>query len=145
MLTVDVTPDGHGDCVRSVMKMMNESEGPTRRRMFVKPHKMKMNIRTFRDLLRRRSTGCDDPSTSNGRHAIGEFPLYCHAGRAELELEYRDTERGVFDSVSSPPVVYYSKQVRHMERRNRMTQRDLTNFSWEKINSHFSNPPPRKE
>ena len=112
---MDVTPDGHGDCVRSVMDMTNESEGPTRRRMFVKPHEKRMKIKTFRDLLRRRSPGCEDPLTNNGRHALGAFPLHRHAGRAEIE--HCDADR-FSDDLGRPPVVYYSKQVRYKNRRS---------------------------
>lgn len=107
---MDVTPDGHGDCVRSVMDVTNESERPTRRQMFVKPHEKRMKIKTFRDLLRRRSPGCEDLSTNNGRHALGAFPLHRHAGR--VEIEHCDIER-FSDGFGHPPVFYYSKQVRY--------------------------------
>jgi len=101
ILTVDVTPDGHGDCIRSVIDMKNGSENLKRRQMFVKPHEKRMAIKTFRDLLRG-----GPESNSNG---LGAFPLRCYVGN--VGKEYCDTE-SFFDGVGHTPVVYYSKQVR---------------------------------
>lgn len=70
-ITVDVTPDGHGDCVRTVSEFQpkhgpiecnrsngrgNSSSGNLQNiRVFVKPHEQKMSLREFRMLLRRQS------------------------------------------------------------------------------------------
>jgi len=55
-ITVDVTPDGHGDCVRSVRCREDFPDGTTgtMRRMFVKPHEQVMTMGEFRRCLRRR-------------------------------------------------------------------------------------------
>jgi hypothetical protein len=50
LLTVDVTPDGHGDCVRTVRK---RGEKGTHTRMFVKPEERQMTMTQFREELRR--------------------------------------------------------------------------------------------
>ena len=47
-LTVDVTPDGHGDCVRTVRADNDEKA----RRFFVKPEERTMSIKDFRKNLR---------------------------------------------------------------------------------------------
>ena len=80
ILTVDVTPDGHGDCIRSVIDMKNGSEG-LKRRMFVKPHEKRMAIKTFRDLLRG-GPGCEVSSinrdetmnSESNSNCLGAFP-----------------------------------------------------------------------
>ena len=70
-MTVDVTPDGHGDCIRTVVSEVEPKKGAgsvapnlvasenddrvTRkeRRMFVKPHEQKMTLGEFCRLLRK--------------------------------------------------------------------------------------------
>lgn len=56
-LTVDVTPDGHGDCIRSVMREDGDNKSKPMR-MFVKPYEERMGIGRFRDMLRRQQE-CD--------------------------------------------------------------------------------------
>lgn len=51
MLTCDVTPDGHGDCVRNVLNEKSNSFGEPVR-IFVKPEERRMSIEQFRDELR---------------------------------------------------------------------------------------------
>lgn len=58
MLTVDVTPDGHGDCVRlcdcTVHDNMNNNKTTTvTKKIFVKPEQKRMSIEDFRTKLRR--------------------------------------------------------------------------------------------
>jgi len=60
ILTVDSTPDGHGDCVRTVWPNDNQRNQRievknTRKlkKMFVKPEEKKMSLTTFRKLLRK--------------------------------------------------------------------------------------------
>jgi len=50
-ITVDVTPDGRGDCVRSVL-MDTQSDGSIQK-MFVKPLQVQMTLSSFRDELRK--------------------------------------------------------------------------------------------
>lgn len=109
ILTVDVTPDGHGDCIRSVIDMKNGSEG-LKRRMFVKPHEKRMAIKTFRDLLRG-GPGCEVSSINRDETMNSESNSNC-LGFGNVGKEYGDTE-SFFDGVGHPPVVYYSKQVRY--------------------------------
>ncbi|KAL3791646.1 hypothetical protein ACHAW5_007433 [Stephanodiscus triporus] len=106
ILTVDVTPDGHGDCIRSVVDMKNESEKPKRRRMFVKPHEKRMDIKTFRDLLRRGHRDKTTNTESFDSNGLGEFTLRRHS---DAGIENCDTE-SFFNGIGHPPVVYYSKQ-----------------------------------
>lgn len=108
ILTVDVTPDGHGDCIRSVVDMKNESEKLKRRRMFVKPHEKRMDIKTFRDLLRRGHRDKTTNTESFDSNGLGEFTLRRHS---DAGIENCDTE-SFFNRIGHPPVVYYSKQVR---------------------------------
>jgi hypothetical protein len=119
-LSVDVTPDGHGDCVQSVIEISN-TDGMRihHRRMFVKPHEVKMSIGNFRDALRRCQG--DDLESIN----------YCHQESIEAEIDANglvayqlhtrlvDDENVVndcsFDGNRQRPVVYYSKQVCSIE------------------------------
>jgi len=115
-ITVDVTPDGHGDCVRSVVLEGNEQ------RAFVKPHERTMEIGKFRDILRRSSHCCDLDKTNNldigNTEVDGEspkhdsngleiFPLLRQSNCAETKAFQMEH---FFHEVSHPPVVYYSRQ-----------------------------------
>ncbi len=109
LLTCDVTPDGHGDCVRNVLDCSinttnnNDCESKrtkaTVRKAFVKPHEQQMSIAEFRQLLRK------------------DYDDYRYNNRSEEELEAFpicnniDVERRASPSKRrSSPVVYYSKQ-----------------------------------
>jgi len=46
-LTVDVTPDGHGDCLRQV-----QSSNSTPKRLFVQPEQQKMTLKELQKRLR---------------------------------------------------------------------------------------------
>mmetsp|Transcript_9793 Transcript_9793/g.16042 ORF Transcript_9793/g.16042 Transcript_9793/m.16042 type:complete len:407 (+) Transcript_9793:154-1374(+) len=128
-ITVDVTPDGHGDCIRSVVVEANhhhdakQQQQRQERRMFVKPHEKNMGIGKFRDLLRRGRSGCDDRTNShNGKIVNGNadagvvpkidsnglevFPLHHHSNCTDKAHSITDTE----SEVGRPPVVYYSRQ-----------------------------------
>ncbi len=101
VLTVDVTPDGHGDCVRKVLDDASSDDGKRTRQVFVKPHEQLMSIAEFRRLLRK-----DDYDCSN-----------CNRSEEELEvfpIRNNTTESCSADDETSAsrtsPVVYYSKQ-----------------------------------
>lgn len=119
-ITVDVTPDGHGDCIRSVVEEESNSssdghhsKNTQQHRMFVKPHEQSMEIRQFRDLLRR----CDGNSTlSNNMKEedkdtvdssttdLKQYPLY-------NDDDHQTTEHNLDEECfDDPPVVYYSRQ-----------------------------------
>lgn len=102
-LTVDVTPDGHGDCVRTV----REGSSDERKRFFVKPEERTMSILQFREELRCGRDTYDDKRcgerggcrTSIERDADG---LAVHTlSNSEGENHHSD---------SKVPVLYYSRQ-----------------------------------
>ena len=110
MLTVDVTPDGHGDAIRTVKTSHDE----IKRRMFVKPQEQEMSILEFRDGLRLRRRESDRPlEISTDETGKGIYPLLessnddCHPN--EEETDVRDAKDS--PSCSSPnQVLYYSRQ-----------------------------------
>ena len=119
-LSVDVTPDGHGDCVRSVIEISN-TDGMRihHRRMFVKPHEVKMSIGNFRDALRRcqgddleSMNYCRDESIEAGIDVNGLAAYRLHTRLVDDENVINDC---TFDGNRQQPVVYYSKQVRSIE------------------------------
>lgn len=101
VLTVDVTPDGHGDCVRTV-KLGDTHHN----RMFVKPQEREMMITEFRDKLRlgRLSSDCTRVVDTDEN------------GRAIFTLGKTDEREKLGTTISSPDdsdaVLYYSRQVR---------------------------------
>jgi jumonji domain-containing protein 7 len=121
MLTVDMTPDGHGDCVRIVLETMHDDDEsgaknnnitqPSRKMMFVKPYEQLMDIKTFRDLLRTRSSVvCDN---ANNNTDLNELHLRHHS--EHVDIEDCDTETFLHrinkqQQDNYPPVVYYSRQ-----------------------------------
>jgi len=126
-VTVDVSPDGHGDCIRSVFEESHESCQVRHRlrRMFVKPHEENMKIGRFRDLLRRRGRSGDNRATClhnemNGNAAavvpkidcngLEVFPLRHHSNCCADVIEH--DPRSLYDEArpTHPPVVYYSRQ-----------------------------------
>jgi len=97
MLTVDVTPDGHGDVVRTVLQ-----DGETQKRMFVKPQEKQMTLSEFRNGLRIQSRrGCHNPVEID------------ESGKAIFPLETLDEGDAASSSFcDSDKVLYYSRQVR---------------------------------
>lgn len=95
VLTVDITPDGHGDCVRTV-KLGDQ------KRMFVKPQEREMTITEFRDRLRLGRL------TSDFKRVVDTD----ENGKAIFNLD----QSGESETISSPDdsnaVLYYSRQVR---------------------------------
>jgi hypothetical protein len=100
VLTVNVTPDGHGDCVRTV------KHGDVQKRMFVKPQERQMTIGEFRDELR------SGRQASDGTHVVDKD----ENGRAIFSLgtngECEMLPQTVPLSSDSDAVLYYSRQVR---------------------------------
>lgn len=104
VVTVDVTPDGHGDCVRTVQQ--HDDDG--RKRMFVKPQEQKMTLNEFRDRLRRRKQECRCECTDENGKAI--YPL-----EKEKHHHLRDKNEPnaqADDEANGGEVLYYSRQVR---------------------------------
>ena len=113
-ITVDVTPDGHGDCVRSVSL---EGQPLHQRRMFVKPHERNMEIGKFRDLLRKRIPGNgqggnrNTPEAGTSMHGsnLDVHPLQPHS---DCTGNRTDDDEALFPGDTTQPlVVYYSRQV----------------------------------
>jgi hypothetical protein len=103
VMTVDVTPDGHGDCVRTV------KDGETQKRMFVKPQEQEMTISEFRDRLR---LGQQEKSRESSHSDTDE------SGKAVYPLETRQTAdqngnalEGASSTCNNDKVLYYSRQV----------------------------------
>jgi hypothetical protein len=92
ILTVDVTPDGHGDCIRAVQKVLvppttlheNENDSgsnqpqhpPPSQLVFVYPKQVRMSLTNFRDRLRRqeerrrlKASGNPPPPTTTTQHS----------------------------------------------------------------------------
>lgn len=99
-LTVDVTPDGHGDCVRTV-----DIEGSGPRRMFVTPQQRIMSIDEFRSKLRSSRVSCSN--TDNKPLDRDED------GREILTLVDNDSLRkgSEEETLDDSCVFYYSRQM----------------------------------
>ena len=110
-ITVDVTPDGHGDAVRTVncvtsclgAESFNKSIPDARlKRMFVKPHEQEMSLGEFRCLLRSSDTASDQNKDKCNETA--DRPIY-------PVKEDNITREGKFLATKVlNPVVYYSRQ-----------------------------------
>ncbi|KAL7531141.1 hypothetical protein ACHAWF_003643 [Thalassiosira exigua] len=116
MLTVDVTPDGHGDCIRSVQEA-NGGDAASRRgdfspssqQMFVKPHEERLEIGKFRDLLRKgrsdhQNSGIPSSESSKSCEGQGAFPLH------QCRVKDGGSDARRFDKMQPSPVLYYSRQ-----------------------------------
>ena len=99
MLTCDVTPDGHGDCVRSVLSLdLNHLGEPVG--MFVKPEERRMTLKQFRDELRmgreewkRNNCNCNEDGWVNGQRDLATF-----------------STKPKTATTRKRPVIYYSRQ-----------------------------------
>jgi hypothetical protein len=98
-LTVDVTPDGQGDSVRTTL------EGDE---LFVQPNECNMTLQEFSERLRRRKSTTNEqesPSCSldaNGRPMVRRLP----------DANDASSSTGTASSLPVDSVVYYSRQVR---------------------------------
>lgn len=94
-ITVDVTPDGHGDCIRTVAASGNH------RKMFVKPQERRMSIGHFRRSLRStpRSTKERRPQDEEGNAMFNQ-----------LEHDHDGKQTVPQDGSPRHEVVYYSRQ-----------------------------------
>jgi hypothetical protein len=103
-LTADVTPDGHGDCIRSVVRDDGDKSKPIR--MFVKPHEERMGIGKFRDMLRRQQENSADKPAEDTVSSIDSNGLQV------LSLHNNTDHSEEFNSIEKDTgVVYYSRQV----------------------------------
>ena len=105
-LTVDVTPDGHGDAVRTVQCKSKGATG-VQKMMFVKPHEQEMTISEFRPLLRRDPVSMSSEQVSNNEDtSYGQ-----HYVTDDNNRLYSTGEDDVLQSKRvRDPVVYYSRQ-----------------------------------
>ncbi len=107
ILTVDVSPDGHADCIRHVV-LATDEQHQVRQKMFVKPHELQMPIAEFRDILRR---DYEFDSKCNDRSEGGELDAFPLDKSYDLSGNHSTTKTTASHMmVSRPPVVYYSKQ-----------------------------------
>ena len=124
-ITVDITPDGHGDAVRTVncnthclnMDVIKKAAPSTGlKKMFVKPHEQKMSLDEFRRLLRS-SNSITDQHVAKSEEASDRQVLTC---LGDDGLEIYPVKEDVSEDVSQEdqslativrnPVVYYSRQ-----------------------------------
>jgi len=63
IITVNVTPDGRGDCIRSVITQQDGSS--MKKKMFVKPQQIEMTLTSFRDQLRKKERSHHGNATAN--------------------------------------------------------------------------------
>eukprot|EP00804_Cyclotella_cryptica_P020189 CCRYP_010907-RA/>CCRYP_010907-RA protein AED:0.05 eAED:-0.03 QI:0/0/0/1/1/1/2/0/452 len=138
-ITVDVTPDGHGDAVRTVACLVEstktnglaEVEGrvlfspdgqlkESFQKMFVKPHEQEMTLAEFRRLLRSDPTDYDKRVRSDLKRLdkpgfagldSNERMIYPMMMKSELEAKQLHMhQRRIDSSQIRRPVVYYSRQ-----------------------------------
>jgi hypothetical protein len=97
ILTVDVTPDGHGDCVRT--------DG-SQQELFVTPNECQMSLLEFRTRLRTKEpTRIPDKIDINGRPILESFCL-------DIATE---NDLTVNKSLPENSIVYYSRQVSRLK------------------------------
>ena len=100
VLTVNVTPDGHGDVVRTVR------DGDALKRMFVKPQEREMTIVEFRDGLRVKRQQCSDSEEIDGS---GKAIYRLNEGSVSNEDAEDESSSSSYCDVDQ--VLYYSRQV----------------------------------
>ena len=116
ILTVDITPDGHGDTVRSAITCENQNNtNPSRRFMFVKPEQRRLSIASFRTQLRQHQTknnnDCSIPAPSHSK--LQSFPLLKNKAKPPVKnnQELKEVHRKTSPKKSTDfPVLYYSMQ-----------------------------------
>lgn len=119
LITVDVTPDGHGDCIRSVDGFADDKTdrkdnkpGSRINRMFVKPLEKQMSLDEFRTKLRRK------PPKGQKSKFDEQYTGQLDENSRQILSSTSSTEHN-HDRHDQPPsdlpedsVVYYSRQVR---------------------------------
>lgn len=125
IITVDVTPDGHGDCVRPVATGEDQSDDAvdstlsqvqnSTRRMFVKPYEERMSLDDFRDMLRadRYSKQHDNKNINhNNSSTLDDDDLTIFPLRRNRNGDQENTQQTNTSSANetNPPIVYYSRQ-----------------------------------
>lgn len=105
-VTVDVTPDGHGDCVRPVLdKCMTVN-------MFIQPEERVMSLAEFRSKLRQsRATSVHTKCPNAGKTHLIDITLETSGDEVNKTGERLKNEGSNINATASePPVYYYSKQ-----------------------------------
>ncbi|KAL3778506.1 LOW QUALITY PROTEIN: hypothetical protein ACHAWO_003913 [Cyclotella atomus] len=116
-ITVDVTPDGHGDAVRTVERC-NSSQNIEMQKMFIRPHEQEMTLAEFRSLLISKQTDSINSGSSGNRDAEST-----DAARINACTTLDDHGNSVYPTTEAAlqqnkrhnarvqnPVVYYSRQ-----------------------------------
>jgi len=116
LLTVDVTPDGNGDCIRTVRERGKQG---TRTRMFVKPEERQMTMTQFREELRRGHgewTQEGQKPDNHGESLQDEDGLEIHDLYIDDDNDAQSNSSPSDDAVPTDPtkkmasVLYYSRQ-----------------------------------
>ena len=123
-LTVDVTPDGHGDCVRCVRTGDADGRGSGIRKLFVKPHEQKMTLSDFRHHLREQESSYTTNSAGhtdiNGLGVLQIGPGSDHSlNRVEKKVVYysrqndclRTEMNSLFSTNIFPPSLGFAEEV----------------------------------
>jgi hypothetical protein len=128
-LMVDVTPDGHGDCVRRVMRKnttavnhktnADESSSPSSQLLFVQPKECPMSLQDFRDRLRRQqqvraaartsttTSAAADRSNCQDINGLPAIPISSDSTTSTGEKSSTNDTSGLLPDDS---IVYYSRQ-----------------------------------
>ena len=123
VITVDVTPDGHGDCVRSVLSgnahddtSKGADTSPTMKRVFVKPYEQKMTLLEFQQRLRNNhqhdhrrndeASTLQHSSLSDRMVDVNGLPFHQEANQVHVQASSIPLPK-----IPSDSVVYYSRQV----------------------------------
>ena len=146
VLTVDATPDGHGDCLREVLARaagstsMNDDDNEatddpknnetTASMMFVKPQECAMTLSAFLQGLRASQNHTFPPCQQKIHQRI--FPRANTVDDTEAPLD-PERERTSINQDQEPPVLYYSRQ-------NDCLRQDLGPL-WESLTVHTQRLP----
>lgn len=104
-LCVDVTPDGHGDCLRRVTAV-DESISEEEEKMFVKPLELKMSLSDFCSRLRKGRAKQQEHQQNSREDILNKvFESSCEDNRDEVERSF-EYKSDFFDD----SVLYYSRQ-----------------------------------
>ena len=123
-ITVDVTPDGHGDCIRTVSSSTGSCRGNNKQthssslQMFVKPLEKQMTLTEFREKLRQGSSRVEKMERNQSNAPLLDENGRTILSRTEKRAFSLESQSSVDLSLANLPsdlpeesVLYYSRQV----------------------------------
>ena len=106
-LCIDVTPDGHGDCLRRVAAIDEESSTlSSEEKVFVKPLEVQMNLSKFRSCLRKGRANQQRQNKYNREEILDRVFETCSKENLD-KVDNKDTHH---DKFLQDVVLYYSRQ-----------------------------------